>query len=129
LKDNEREHLITLKDYFEPAMYESGEGTPFLKRWETTAKATLGWTDNMIQGMVGTWATPEELKVMAGRSYNMEIKNGSACTCKYDIGCAAVGDCKGGCTMTAGGCGITGTANCTGNCPEDRIKPTGGIAK
>lgn len=128
LNDNERTHLIALKNFNDLSMYESDdEETPFLTQWELTAKNTLGWTDNMIQGMVGTWATPQELIAMAGQ-YDKKEKD-EDCTCNYDISCAAIGDCKGGtCDKTQGGCGLVGKMPCTGNCPEDRIKPSSGIA-
>jgi len=124
LSEDEQAHLKVLRDYFEEDMYEYGTEPPFLVAWMAKARNTLHWTDNMIQGMAGTWATPEELVATAGIS--VLSKKGDDCTCKYDIGCAAFGDCRGGCKETQGGCGIASTANCTGNCPEDRIKPGSG---
>lgn len=122
LSESEKRHLQSLKDYFETDMYDYGTEPPFLVTWKAKANNTLGWTDNMIQGMVGTWATPEELITMAG--IGVLTKKGNDCTCNYDISCAGLGDCRGpDCSKTQGGCGITGTANCEGNCPEDRIKP------
>lgn len=128
LKESERTHLLALKNYFEPNIYGNNEETPFLQQWELKAKNTLGWTDNMIQGMVGTWATPQELVTMAG-FHNMESAVG-ACTCSYNAGCAWFGDCKGGCIETWDGCGITGWSKCTGDCPNDRTGiSSGAIAK
>lgn len=124
----EKEHLELLKNYNDLSMYESdGAEIPFLVQWEATARTVLGWSDNVIQGMVGTWATPQELITMAGQAINLQVAGKGDCTCLYDMGCAGFGDCKSGsCKTSSGGCGIIGTANCKGNCPEDRIGPSGG---
>jgi hypothetical protein len=126
LKEGERTHLLALKNYFDADMYGHNEATPFVKEWELQAKNTLGWTQNMIQGMVGTWATPEELKAMAARIPVNTVQNKNlspVCTCNYDVACSSFGDCKGGCLKSWDGCGIAGMFTCTGSCPEDRIGP------
>lgn len=115
-------HLNSLKNYYVADLYDSTE-KPFLVTWENYAKNTLGWDNNKLTLLVGIWSTPNELVKAAERGGNPAPL--PKCSCAWDAGCAGFGDCavRGGCIGKIG-CGLIGTSNCDGTCPED-VRPTG----
>lgn len=125
LTEDEIIHLEQLKNYDNLNVYNFDGAVPdsFLVAWEYYAFDNLGWNEEKFETYVGTWMTVGEINSFEP-DYTQPISSEQNCTCRSRFGCFGFGSCdEGGCTIPPkGGCGILGTANCIGTCPED-IQP------
>jgi hypothetical protein len=125
----DKEHLLKLKNYISPKLYEQDDKIedPFLKSWQATAFKTLQWDRLKMFLYIETWLTKEEYTLIAdvkkkyttiGQSPYTDGGSGNSCVCNSRFACSfGFSDCvTGGCTTTTDGCGIIGSNPCEGTC-------------
>lgn len=130
LSDELRVHTLKLKALVTPE-YFSRVGTPafesfmkeFTKEWYTKpiASGTFNVQDlNYIGTVYGLGSDAIQSSLNDSPSSNLLAPEPVSCGCSYDIYCSNGGtnstSCASASCLREGGCGITGTSNCSGNC-------------